>query len=135
MDVVTPKRRLTFNVLHGIISQKIELFELCLLFETMINCMEWIPSETNRRSAGQEIAALYRPRRLINVPKIPSLGLILSELNSVLTPTSFCNLLSSRPSSSVQVSVVDGYHHVSSILLKLYHPISRLCIPYECDIS
>jgi hypothetical protein len=46
-----------------------------------------------------------------------------------------CNLLSSRPSSTLHVSAVYDHHQISSILLKLLHCMSKLRIACERDIS
>jgi hypothetical protein len=46
-----------------------------------------------------------------------------------------CNLLSSHPTSSLHVLAVYGHHQVSSILLKLLHSMSKLCIACEHNIS
>jgi hypothetical protein len=75
--------------------------------------MEQIPSETESRSACQEISALYRPRRLIKLPKSPPLGLILAHIYFRLK----CNLLPSHPSSSVYVSAVYGHHLAKTVAL------------------
>jgi hypothetical protein len=46
-----------------------------------------------------------------------------------------CNLLYSRPSSTLHGWAVYGHHQVPSILLQLLHSMTKFCIACERDAS